>query len=408
MLPDFSIPTPTGLVLIAIFSGYGYAVWRYELFALVPTTAAESIVTTMSDALLLVNPDRTIASGNRAAQRMLGLSDKELCNKPIDIVFGTHADKDAWAETVFGESQTGQTVPFETWLKNSEGKGIPVSLASSELFDERGNQLGYLIIARDMTERMMKDEEIRKYEHKLEQLVTERTRDLDETKTDLERSQEQLRQTAERLVEAKEEESARIARELHDELGQILTGVRIDLKLFNRRFKKGEISNAEEYVTRTDALIESAEDAIHNVQRITRALRPVMLDQIGLIDTLEWMVRELEERTGLEISFEKKTGGVPYNENLATAVYRIVQEALGNAARHSGANKVSIELEEGEDAIRATISDDGIGISDAQTCGRSSFGILGMRERARSFGGRVHISGAPGEGTTVEIAIPIA
>ncbi|MDJ0762770.1 MAG: sensor histidine kinase [Myxococcota bacterium] len=230
-------------------------------------------------------------------------------------------------------------------------------------------------------------------------------------KVDLQRqalatSQEQLRLLGERLAQVKEEESARIARELHDELGQLLTSLKIDASLLERRLEQDANANPES-VERAGTIAEVADRSIGTVQRITKELRPSMLDGIGLVPTIEWMVSEFVKRTPIEVAFDGHIQSPDLDRSLATAVYRIIQESLTNVARHAKATKVSIALSEKQRVICAVIADNGVGITEHQLRHHDSIGILGMTERARPFGGIVTVKGNPGKGTTVALNIPI-
>ncbi|MDJ0762243.1 MAG: sensor histidine kinase [Myxococcota bacterium] len=230
-------------------------------------------------------------------------------------------------------------------------------------------------------------------------------------KVDLQRqalaaSQEQLQRLGERLAEVKEEESARIARELHDELGQLLTSIKIDAAILERNLTSdATVGPGTEQRARTIA--EVATKSIGTVQRITKELRPSMLDGIGLVPTIEWMVSEFAKRTDVHVAFNGHVKRPDLDRSLATAIYRIIQESLTNVARHAKATKVIIDLEEREGAICATVQDNGIGITEAQKTHHDAIGLLGMAERARPFGGTVAITGVSGGGTTVALRIPV-
>ncbi|MCP4679772.1 MAG: PAS domain S-box protein [Deltaproteobacteria bacterium] len=381
-----------------------YAIWKYELFALTPMTAAESIVTTMSDALLLVNPDLSIASGNRAAETMLGYNEKDLYQLPIASIFSDGAKKPTWISGDGHDLGSAEIKYLETGFTSKQGAEIPVSMASSVLFDDRGNQLGYLIIARDIAERIAKDKELDEYRQSLELLVDKRTFELDNTNKSLEHSREQHRFLGERLALAKEEESAHIARELHDELGQLLTSVKIDVALLGKRIEKDKNLPSGEYTKRADGILGLVDGAIQSVQGITKRLRPAMLDDIGLVDTVEHTVRELMRRTDLRVAFESSINDEDLDPAFATAVYRIVQESLTNITRHAKAKNAWIRITEDAGTLKMEIRDNGIGIPKEN---KDAFGLLGMNERAHNFGGRVEVKRAQESGTVVDLSVPI-
>ncbi|MCP4602593.1 MAG: PAS domain S-box protein [Proteobacteria bacterium] len=393
--------------IIVINTLIAYAIWKYELFALTPITAAESIVATMSDTLLLVNNNRTIESCNKATTELLGYKQNDLSGALVETVFFEYSDIPAWILDTDIDSPKERVKYLDTRLRTSDDRDIPVSLASSLLNDERGNRLGFLLIARDITERKNKEQELNLHRHHLEKLVTQRTQDLDATNQELARSREQLRLLSERLVLAKEEESARIARELHDELGQILTGLKIDISLFDKHLKKKMWSNQKEYEARIESILGLVDNAIKGVQGITKGLRPAMLDDIGLVATVEWMIGEFNRRIGIECSFYHRVNDEDYDSAFSTAVYRIIQESLTNVVRHSNAEDAFIKMKETEKTLQVFIEDNGIGIKDEEVSGLHSVGILGMTERAYTFGGQVNIKGLRGRGTSVQLSVPI-
>ncbi|MCP4679773.1 MAG: PAS domain S-box protein [Deltaproteobacteria bacterium] len=406
LLRFVSIPIPPlSISSFVIFNlCIAYAIWKYELFALTPMTAAESIVTTMSDALLLVNPDLSIASGNRAAETMLGYNDKDLYLLPIASLFSDGAKKPTWISGDGHDLGSAEIKYFETGFVSKRGSEIPVSMASSVLFDDRGNQLGYLIIARDIAERIAKDKELDEYRQSLELLVDKRTFELDNTNKALEHSRKQHRLLGERLALAKEKESAHIARELHDELGQLLTSVKIDVALLGKRIEKDNNLPSGEYTKRADGILGLVDGAIQSVQGITKRLRPAMLDDIGLVDTVEHTVRELMRRTDIQVAFESSINDEDLDPAFATAVYRIVQESLTNITRHAKAKNAWIRITEDAGTLKMEIRDNGIGIPKEN---KDAFGLLGMNERAHNFGGKVEVKNAQESGTVVDLAVPI-
>jgi PAS domain S-box-containing protein len=224
--------------------------------------------------------------------------------------------------------------------------------------------------------------------------------------TELRRSREALRALTGRLESVREDERSRIAREIHDELGQVLTGLKFDLShVASRTTDDGQV----EYVELVRSMITTVDDAIDSVRRIATELRPGVLDDLGLEAAIEWQAREFETRTGIRCRFCSSLDETEVRGDLATVVFRILQETLTNVARHSGATKVEVTLEtdaESRDLV-LTVSDDGRGITTDELEDRRSLGLLGMRERALMLQGKLSIVGDPGRGTTVSLAVPI-
>lgn len=234
----------------------------------------------------------------------------------------------------------------------------------------------------------------------LEEAVRQRTLEYAEAAEQLRRSQEQLQELAGFLQHVREEERARIARELHDELGQALTVLRIDLAWLRGRCGAADTEVAAKLAA-AHGLVERTIDA---VRRISGDLRPAMLDDLGLAAALEHHVAGFAASTGIACDLHLNREEFDLDERLATAVFRIVQEALTNVARHAGVKAVSVAVDDDGETLSLRVSDAGRGFDAAAA--QRSLGLLGMRERAKMLGGRLDIRSAPGEGTTVEAELP--
>lgn len=227
---------------------------------------------------------------------------------------------------------------------------------------------------------------------------------LQQHKLRLEASEARLRELAGFLQGVREEERTRIARELHDELGQALTALRIDLGWL--RGKCGiageQASTAAERVAAALAVVEHS---IVSLRRISEDLRPAMLDSLGLAAAIEHHVTQFSQRNGIPCQLWMNREEFDLPGDLATAVFRIVQEALTNISRHAAATTASVAIEAGASEIRLTVSDDGRGF-DATTP-KKTFGLLGMRERVALLGGRLEIDSVPGQGTRIAGSLPL-
>ncbi len=216
-------------------------------------------------------------------------------------------------------------------------------------------------------------------------------------------SREELRELSLHVQAVQEEERIRIAREIHDELGQSLTALKMDVSVL-----KGNTPDADDELRgKLDGMILLVDNTIRSVQRISTELRPGVLDDLGLTAALEWQLQEFQRRTGILCSLVVTPQEVLTDQARSTALFRIFQETLTNVARHSFASRVSIELREDDDELLLRISDDGRGISAQSLTRTESIGLLGMRERAKLLGGTIEITGIPGAGTTVEVKLPL-
>ncbi len=222
------------------------------------------------------------------------------------------------------------------------------------------------------------------------------------------RTAEQLRQLAAHLQSAREEERMSVAREIHDELGQLLTAIRMDLELLEQDLPELNPPLASERLSeciRTTKQLVA--DGIHKMHEIVRELRPEVLDHLGLQAAIEWQAKEFQTRFGIECRFKESEEELSIDRDRSTAVFRVLQEALTNVARHAQATRVDIQLTRLEDQLILQVCDNGRGISEAEITDVSSFGILGMRERALIFGGRVDLHSEPGKGTDLIARFPM-
>ena len=216
------------------------------------------------------------------------------------------------------------------------------------------------------------------------------------------RSFDQLRALAARLQSVREEERKRVAREIHDQLGQALTAIKLDLSSLVR----GLPGVHSPLLEKGTPLLRLVDETIESVRRISTELRPGMLDDLGLAATVEWAAEEFASRTGTKCLLDLATEQIAVDSETATAVFRIFQETLTNVARHAKASEVKVRLAEENGDLTLEVHDDGRGIGEDELARTNSLGILGMRERALLLGGTLTITGEPDKGTTVRLRIP--
>ena len=234
--------------------------------------------------------------------------------------------------------------------------------------------------------------------------ITERkkaAKEIEKKSSELKKINEKLRNLYERLSDAREDERAGIARELHDELGQALTALRMDVSWLRAKLDK----NQQLLQDKTTAMTRLIDSTIKAVQRISSELRPGILDDLGLKPAVEWYIGEFQKRRGTRCYFESK-GDEVTDEKIATALFRIIQEALTNVARHSQATRVNISLRNHKGCIVMKIEDNGEGIKQEEIDDTRTSGITGMRQRIASLGGKFDIHGVSGKGTTINITVP--
>lgn len=233
--------------------------------------------------------------------------------------------------------------------------------------------------------------------------VTEKNR----IQRELVESIQRLRNLAQRLQTAREDERTRVAREVHDELGQALTGLKLDLSSVRSRVQAQDALASCGISERLEDMSHLIDGAVHTVRRIATELRPPILDTLGLVPALEWQANDFQLRTGIVCSFKSSLDELRVGSECSTAIFRVFQEALTNVARHAKANSVNASLDRVDGHIHLVVADDGVGITEERMANRTSFGISGMRERADVFGGRVDLEGGAGTGTVVTLRLPV-
>ena len=233
-------------------------------------------------------------------------------------------------------------------------------------------------------------------------ILVDRTR-RHRARKELEDSREELRKLASHLQELREEERKFISREIHDELGGLLTALKMEISLLGRADSPLKGACLDSY----DSALGLVDQSISMVQRITSNLRPRILDDFGLVPAMEWHMKDYEKRSGISCALKAGARNLMMEKNRAAAVFRIFQEALTNVARHAKATTVTVSLRRTGQRLRMKVADNGIGITESQVVARSSYGIMGIRERVQSLGGQVSIHGVTGKGTSLELEIPL-
>jgi signal transduction histidine kinase len=221
---------------------------------------------------------------------------------------------------------------------------------------------------------------------------------------ELKASREQLLNLTAHLQSVREEERTRVAREIHDELGQALTALKMDLSWLNKRLNEDQ----KPLIEKTKSMVSLIDETAKTIKRISSDLRPGLLDDLGLIAAIEWETQEFEKRTGIRCQMNLHPEDLVLKEKLATAVFRIFQETLTNITRHAGATRVHVNLETRNDHFELTIRDNGKGITKSEITDPKSFGIIGMKERVEYLRGKITIRGISGKGTIVHLEIPLS
>ncbi|HSB72803.1 MAG TPA: PAS domain S-box protein, partial [Candidatus Methylomirabilis sp.] len=339
-----------------------------------------AIIASAMEAIITIDEDQRVVVFNAAAERTFRVSAGDALGQSVQRFIPerfrrTHLE---------GFRDFGRTNLEKWWIGvlggatavRTDGEEFPIEATISQV--EVGTRKLYTIILRDITERKQAEEQLRD-------------------------SREQLRALAARLQSVREDERTRIAREIHDKLGQALTALKLDLAWIAPRLPVDRPALLE----KARALLGLLDAAIQSVRRIATELRPGVLDDLGLVAAIEWQAQEFQSRTGITCEFSSGQADLALPPEVGTAVFRICQETLTNVARHAHATQVRIGLEADGGQLVLTVADNGRGITEQELANRTSLGLLGMRERALLLGGQVGIAGRPGGGTTVTVRIPL-
>jgi signal transduction histidine kinase len=275
--------------------------------------------------------------------------------------------------------RAGSSFEYEHRIRRADGAERSLYSRGEVLRDETGEATAITAITQDLTERKRIEAELRA-------------------------SHEQLRRLSSHLQAAREEERTRMSREIHDELGGTLTGLKMDMA---RLAKNADSVTPAELRKRTQTMSDMIDSTVKVVRRIASDLRPGILDDFGLAAAIEWQLQEFCARAGLEYDYQADDE-LDLDPASSTALFRLFQETLTNVARHAQATRVRVRLETQPGELALEISDNGRGITPAEIANVQSLGLLGMRERVHLLHGQLSITGVPGEGTTVLVRVPIA
>jgi two-component system sensor histidine kinase UhpB len=327
---------------------------------------APLVITTLGDGKVL--------DANDAFLRLLDRPREEVIGETTIALGVIDCDRRVALTRLLREGGTVGDIELSVRRRSGSTRDVVLSLVRIEL----GGEACTLGIYRDVTEGKRAEEQLRA-------------------------SRAALRGLATRQQDVREDERARIAREIHDSLGQALTALKLDLAAAREAAQHGSPGLVE----RLGETAQMVDDLVKGVRRIATELRPPILDELGLPAAVEWLARDFTRRSGLVSSVKVHPTTKPIAADLATALFRILQEALTNISRHAAARRVEIDLSVKSDVVTLEISDDGRGITEAGASGPGSLGILGMRERAAALGGVVEVGPRPdGVGTRVAAWFP--
>lgn len=334
----------------------------------------------IGEAVIATSVDDTVIYLNRRAESLYGWSKAEAVGRNV-MEIAVPETKRSEAEAVMQMLRRGGQSSAEHLLRRRDGSTFAAFVSNSVLMDEQGKVQAIIGISTDVTER-------------------------DRTRQRLEHSEARLRALTGRLEKSREEERTRIAREIHDGLGQLLTGLKMDLRWVENWLEKNHDPRLQPFLDRIVGGTELTDAVIKAVQAIATDLRPGVLDTLGLTAALAFEARRFQERTGTSCVVEGPPELPPLSQDVTTALFRIYQECLTNVARHSGATRVDAILEKGGGEVCLRVADNGCGIADIEKVAAESLGLVGITERVTLLGGQVLFSSTVGNGMTVKVRIP--
>ena len=341
-----------------------------------------AIVDSAMDAVITVDEQQNIVLFNRAAEHVFGVQREEVIGRGLDrflpqrfrVAHQGHIER--FGTTGITSRRMGDVTTL--WAVRGDGSEFPIEASISQAAE--GEERYYTVILRDITVRKQHEDDIR-------------------------RSQQELRELSARVLEAREEEKTSIARELHDELGQLLTALKMDLSWLRERLgTEGDVAKkAAEMNTMLDQTVSAT-------RRISANLRPLMLDDLGLADAAAWLVDEFGKRSSISCTYREFGDGALDNVSkpVATTMYRALQESLTNIGRHSAATNAWVALGVENGTVSLEVEDDGRGISPTDLAKARSLGLKGMRERITFLGGSFDVSRPARGGTRVRVTVPMA
>ena len=362
-----------------------------------------------------------VAANPKLAEILGCVSPADLINKAANLndVFYVEAGRREEFTRLIGENET--VVGFESEIYRRDGEKIWISENAVGCRDKAGNLTGFQGTTIEITDRKRAESALEKAHGELEEKVAERTREflqINETlrdeinertriESELLASQQKSRELSAHLQSVREEERKKLARELHDELGQTLTALKIDLVRLGEKTRSDEKSlTVYQIKNNILAMVTIVDAAMDTTRKIVAELRPGVLDELGLAAAMEWQTGEFQKRTRIKCSLEIEFDENAVDMNVKTTIFRILQECLTNIARHSGATAAKIRLRDDGGRVFFEVEDNGRGFDFQQADAANSFGILGMRERALLLGGTTEISRRESGGTLISVLIP--
>jgi PAS domain S-box-containing protein len=369
-----------------------------------------AIVDSSDDAIISKNLDGTITTWNKGAQRIFGYSPEEAVGRHITMLIPPdRLDEEA---TILERLKRGERIDhFETVRLRKDGTPLDISLTISPVRDDKGRVIGASKVARDITDRKraqealeISEERLRIVANGLENQVRVRTHQLEQRNIEVLRQSEQLRELSNRLQQTQDDERRRIARELHDSAGQVITALGMHLASITQHAVKPKIRNAAQ------ESLEMVRELSKEIRTVSYLLHPPLLEENGLTGAIQWYIQGLADRSSLKCEFIVSEHFGRLSDDVEVTIFRIVQECLTNIHRHSGSKTATIRLTNEGQSVSLEIRDEGKGIPAEKLAeiqgNRAGVGIAGMRERVRHLKGTMDIE-SNADGTTISVILPV-
>lgn len=341
----------------------------------------DALVNSSDDAIISKCLNGVFTSWNNGAKNMFGYTSEEIIGQ--SVMEADFPDSLLEEQEVMERIKRKEQVEhYETKKLRKDGTLVFLSITVSPIKDTEGNMIGISKIARDITKRKLAEEEVNKLN-------------------------EELRLLVEHVQKSREEERKYIAREIHDELGQALTALKIDVSMLKKKVITEGSINQTFFTGELDSVIDKINKSIESVKRIATDLRPEILDHLDIIDAIKWQAQLFENITGIKCDVSQLPDHLDLGASFSVTVYRTVQEALTNITRHANASVVRILIEKDSKKLLVEINDNGKGIKEVDIKSMKSLGLIGIRERVMLLNGNLSITGQPDKGTTVAVQIPI-
>lgn len=336
----------------------------------------DQIFETAADGMRIVDRNFRVLKANETFAKLVGLpKDQIIGRKCHDVFWGDVCETPGCPLTRILEGE--QDIEFDSVKLRRNGTSVPCIVSATPFRRPDGTTIGIVEDFKDISERK-------------------------EAERNLKRTSVRLRELTAHLQSIREDERSRIARELHDELGQVLTALSLDVRWLKKRLPAEQMDLQD----KTQSMAELITATVSSISRICSELRPAILDDVGLSAAIEWQAEEFASRTGIACDIRTDPPEIKLSEELSVAVFRIFQETLTNIVRHARASKVEIRLRLTPSEFSMRVCDDGIGIEVSGPQKVTTFGLLGVRERVRGFGGELKLAAGDTGGTCIDIVIP--